>query len=146
MCDAYLCSQDSASHHDLEEGPPLIDMHDGEMSMELATPLPPTSLLPSSFVSDDSDSYLDPPSVPLPPSPEPQPMTPSTDSRALSPLSHTHSDIQLTTLDQLDQELAAANRKLREGEDEYRQLQRVVEDLQHQLDYRHPSAYPDLTL
>jgi len=125
-----------------EEEPALIDMRDDEMSMELATPLPPSTLLPPHH-SNDSDLYMDPPSIPLPPSPEPQrSMTPSTDDESLSPLSHTHSDIQLTTLDQLEleRELEAANRKLREGEHEYQELQRVVDDLRYQLDQRSPSA------
>jgi hypothetical protein len=131
-----------------EEEPALIDMRDDEMSMELATPLPPSTLLPppppALHHSDDSDLYTDPPSIPLPPSPEPQQqrsMTPSTDGESLSPLSRTHSDIQLTTLDQLELEraLAAANRKLRDGENEYRELQRVVDDLRYQLDHRPPS-------
>ena len=62
----------------------FLDMNDDEMSMELATPLMPSIVtlrsldlsprsgsedVPSMTDDNGSDSYVDPPSIPLPPSP-----------------------------------------------------------------------------
>jgi hypothetical protein len=112
--------------------PHLIDMFDGEMSMELATPLPPSSILPPSppAPAEDASPYVDPPSIPLPTSPELYDMI----RRLASPGGESHPPLE-STLERLERELATANCQIEEGENEYGHLQCVVEDLRQPLDH-----------
>jgi hypothetical protein len=109
----------------------LIDDHDGELAMELATPLLPT-YLPSS--ADNTEIFADDrPFTPLPPrvsspqtifdvrSPEPQAIFGKVPPRP-------HRDVAT-----VEQELAAAQLHLFNGEKEIRELVFVAEDLQLQM-------------
>jgi hypothetical protein len=97
--------------------------------MELATPLHPSSFLPT-LPSDDND---------LPTAPHPT-------STLLSPLSplRTHSPPYQSTprhipieqnrdLAEVEEELAVARRRLENGEEEVKQLQLLAEDLRQRI-------------
>jgi len=109
--------------------------------MELSTPLPPTSLLPASPLASNASPYVEPPSIPLPPSPELfdvvlQHSPPLSVELPYSPPTAAAAHFQSTTdytLEHLERELAAANEQLEGGEHEYQYLQNLAEDLRRQI-------------
>lgn len=125
--------------------PHLLEAYEGEMSMELATPLLPTNSLPRSRSrsrsqtpsnEDDIGLYVDPPSIPLPPSPstdslgirhiEPLPSEPvwPVSSSVSPPLSSSSQAEQ--NLQRVERELSVARRRLQESGDAISDLQQVI--------------------
>lgn len=112
----------------------------GEQSMDLATPLRASTLLPENHVSETQESpYIDPPSIALPPSPL------SSQSPELSPvplLSFLPSPSALSggqaqtskesQIERIERELADARQDLVEKEHALFELQTVVANLRSQ--------------
>lgn len=93
-------------------------MDDCEISMDLATPLQATSFLRS----------FDPPSIPLPPSPEPQ-FTPSVAQSTPPSVVRRTSDAE-SNQDRLERELAATKARLAKGESDLMELRNVLAGIQ----------------
>lgn len=103
----------------------LLEDYDGEMSMELATPLSPTMCLPPRSPSPDTHGTEenlddDPPLMPLPPSP----------LLAMSPPpSQTPPLYENDNLRRVERELEAAQRQLEVGENAIHELRDALADL-----------------
>ena len=95
--------------------PPLIEEYDGEMSMELATPIN----LPAPLPSNDGESFtVDRMSTPPPRSPPLSDPTPSVSTPTQNP-----------NMMQVEKDLAAVQQRLANGENEVRRLRLLAADL-----------------
>ncbi|KAF8989683.1 hypothetical protein BDQ17DRAFT_1434286 [Cyathus striatus] len=127
----------------------LLNDQDGELSMELVTPLQPTSLLRDNShsppLSPAHDGPLSPnkhpPSISLPPSPiiyperSSEPTGIHRPSPTTSPLEtreppYDPSDASDANIERLAMELSVAQRRVQEGEDALNDLQTILEEFQ----------------
>jgi hypothetical protein len=126
-----MLSQITKANNDREkEGSLLLEDSDGDLSsMELATPLNLTSVLPISH-SDGESPTVDPPSD-MPSSPLPLSRTQSLSPQSSPP--HPLPRKGSVNLIDVGNELAAEQRRLESRESEVKELLHVAEDLRHRL-------------
>ncbi|KAF8958673.1 hypothetical protein BDZ97DRAFT_1761909 [Flammula alnicola] len=141
-----MLAEPPKSTYQTENVSDLLDPDDGEISMELATPLLPMSIIAaqsgsrstsphSPVVGDPLSPYVDPPSIPLPPSPDGD--SDHTNSPTLSqimPGGERSRRYQATSsfvaeLRQVETQLAITQVQLQAGESALNQLEHLVNEL-----------------
>jgi hypothetical protein len=111
----------SSSHHSEPTSVPDDEL-DGELTMELATPLQPSILLFASPLATSQGQYTDPPSIPLPDSPScSPPMSPGG--------SVSGTQLRQVDVERLERELEAAREHVQESWRTLNELRLCVEEL-----------------
>jgi hypothetical protein len=125
-------SQNRLGHTPLQD---LLGDTNGEQPMELASPLEASATLPPSTPLEHAESpYIDPPSIPLPPSPllsRSPSLSPSSSALLNEPQSFQIS--KEAQIERIEEELTNARRDLEEKENALNDLQAIVEDLRRQV-------------
>ena len=116
---------------------PLQDLRDpnGELPVELATPFPASAILPANApVVQARSPYIDPPSIPLPPSPILTESTPSSPiPSAISKQPRSSRKSKETQIGLIESALVDARRDLEEKESALDDLRALVGELRQQV-------------